>query len=805
MRILTRLALAGALTLAAACHSGARAFTIEDLLATQAFGQVVTDPTGRWAVFEETDPYASAARFDYDIRMDWALSRLKVVDLAHPAAARPLLPDAEGPGLVAGPFAPDGRRLAVYRLRGDRWQLGVATVPDGGVTWLALTPEDPTGGRAVQWLDGRRLLVLARPEGDAPWQLRRGFEAARVLPPRWAATARGGVAATVYGSGSARQTRPPSPTRALHRVDLDTGRDDELARGIYTDFEKAPDGRRVALLAAGVDVQPQADEAVQGAHGSGTQRHSVRLLDLATRRVADVCPGDDVLETLLAWSPDGRSLLVFSRRPDDPWAEGRLQRVTARDGGCTAIVIPDVHPEVELRPDRVRAGWLGEAPVVYARDRHGRADWYRLGRRAVRLTAALDAVPPTVLALSASGLQLVADGGLWRIDPAGRARRLAAGVTAGPARRGLEARLAAQPPPGDTAAVISAGADGAELRAWGRGAQAGAIPLPAGARLAGFSPAQGVALVRRKQPNGVEDLVAVTRAGDAVALARINAGRAEVTPPRIAAIRHPGPDGEPLTSWLFLPPPSPDGRAPPLVISPYLGDRYAAPVHNYPLMGEFAISIPALVGHGYAVLMPSLPKGRTDGAPWRNVAERLLAIVDAAEADPETRGLFDPKRLALWGNSYGGYTVAHAIGQSDRFRAAVISGAPTDLVSLWGTFQPSWRISPKDGVMVSWPTGWTETAQGGLGGPPWRDPQRYVSASPIFGADRIHTPLLILQGEQDTIGLAQGEELFSALYRQDRDAQMVTYWGEGHMLGSPAVVRDRYARAFHWLDERFTP
>jgi dipeptidyl aminopeptidase/acylaminoacyl peptidase len=36
--------------------------------------------------------------------------------------------------------------------------------------------------------------------------------------------------------------------------------------------------------------------------------------------------------------------------------------------------------------------------------------------------------------------------------------------------------------------------------------------------------------------------------------------------------------------------------------------------------------------------------------------------------------------------------------------------------------------------------------------------------------------------------------------RQDKDAVMLTYWGEGHTLGSPGNLRDLYRRAFAWLD-----
>jgi dipeptidyl aminopeptidase/acylaminoacyl peptidase len=80
---------------------------------------------------------------------------------------------------------------------------------------------------------------------------------------------------------------------------------------------------------------------------------------------------------------------------------------------------------------------------------------------------------------------------------------------------------------------------------------------------------------------------------------------------------------------------------------------------------------------------------------------------------------------------------------------------------------------------------------------------RYASNSPVLLADRIQAPVLLIQGDQDPIPLSQGEEMFSALYRQGKDAEEVTYWGEGHIISSPGNVRDLYARAFGFLATRF--
>jgi dipeptidyl aminopeptidase/acylaminoacyl peptidase len=95
----------------------------------------------------------------------------------------------------------------------------------------------------------------------------------------------------------------------------------------------------------------------------------------------------------------------------------------------------------------------------------------------------------------------------------------------------------------------------------------------------------------------------------------------------------------------------------------------------------------------------------------------------------------------------------------------------------------------------------TESAQTGMGNPPWKDLGRYLRNSPIFTVDRVQTPLLIIQGDLDYVAVQQGEEFFVSLYRQGKRASFVRYWGEGHVLESPANIRDMWSRVYAWLDE----
>ena len=88
-----------------------------------------------------------------------------------------------------------------------------------------------------------------------------------------------------------------------------------------------------------------------------------------------------------------------------------------------------------------------------------------------------------------------------------------------------------------------------------------------------------------------------------------------------------------------------------------------------------------------------------------------------------------------------------------------------------------------------------------MGNPPWKDLDRYLRNSPIFYVDRVRTPLMIIQGDLDYVAMQQGEEFFMSLYRQGKRAEFVRYWGEGHVIESPANIRDMWTRIFAWFDE----
>ena len=789
----------------------ARPFQVDDLLHEQSFGRAMIDPSGRWLVFEQRDPYDTGTRFEGDGAYDdIAHTRLKRVDLIRPVSARALIADPAAHGEMIAGFSPSGARLAIYRLAADRWRLGVVTVRTGQVRWYGVAPELPRDGRGLQWLSDRDLLVITRPDGSAPMDIRYGHLLADKLPALWRASANGTGAHTVLGAGAYADVRPrPLPSRLI-RLRTDTGEARVLATGELQDLEISPDHRRVALREAGADVRWHAQQGLQGDWGVGTQRQRLSILDLTTGQRLTPCPACDALPLVMAWSPDSTSLLTYSRAVGLPWSAGALQRIDAVTGAVSTMG-SGLHPLIEGRPEVVRAGWMGEDPIFLARPAEGtRLDWYRLTRDGVvNLTADLATVPKDLAALSQDGLALISAHQLWRIDPAGHATAVP-GPEIDPTRLARDRFLKRlySTPPAQTS-VVTQGSDGsAQLEQLDVHGRTRRLDLKAGvATLVAVSPTGRVAVLKSVDDQGVETLrVAVPRHREIVVSA-INRPLKATDVPTVRPIAHRGPNGEALTSWLFLPPIRPDRSPPPLVVVPYSGLSHASLPRDPPPPLTMVISTRILVGHGYAVLVPSLPLPRPTKDPMAGLGDRILAIVDQAAADPQLAGAFDTKHLALWGLSYGAYTTMASVTQTDRFSAGIAIAGSSDLIGMWGAVTGPGLVAPEEDVWWAWTAGWTETSQGAMGDPPWIDPDRYIRNSPLFAADRIHTPLMLVHGDQDAIPPSQGDAMLAALDRQGKDGILVNYWGEGHVISSPGNIRDFYHRAFAFLDDllKFQP
>jgi dipeptidyl aminopeptidase/acylaminoacyl peptidase len=201
-----------------------------------------------------------------------------------------------------------------------------------------------------------------------------------------------------------------------------------------------------------------------------------------------------------------------------------------------------------------------------------------------------------------------------------------------------------------------------------------------------------------------------------------------------------------------------------------------------------------LTAHGYRVAMPNPRGSTTHGRSWMDALAGNWGRVDEADvlavADALTgRGLADPDRIGLMGLSYGGYLTQWMVAASDRFAAAVAENGVGDALSDWGEsyFGVHYHRMYGQGDPLS------EAGAMEL----WRQ-------SPLSRVQDIHTPLLILQAEEDrNCPPGANEQLFVALKVLGRETEYVLYPEEHHELknyGRPDRRIDRMERHLAWFD-----
>lgn len=780
------------------CGSGpalATPFTLEDMLRIEQFGQVSLSPQETTVAFERIGPTLGPGPYEYDA-LDMVLrSEILVARSDGSAGPRPLLSEVEGKGHVIGAWSPDDRRLLIYRLRDRTFTAGIADTVTGEVEWLSGTPESALWGRSAQWRNRDDLVMIQRADGDLPPLVRQGYHVQERMSQLWRSTREGlQPGRTLMGGGAFLGLNPKPADSHLVLISAASGQQRPLATGRFHDLEIAPGGAFVAAVRFSGDRPFDPD--IPFLQGDFSERRELTLVDLGSGETWEPLPGQDISPLLMAWSPSGDRLLVWARQDGEPWSDGRLMQIDPKRKAATPTALGGFKPvrvETGLRTQFVSADWLGETPVLYAQNGE-RRDWVALAEAGPQvLTADLTSPSASLVAVSAHRLVVQSSAEAWSVGQNGHAERLGSAVRARPSTtsalfsRGQ--RFSFNSPPQRDWTLTG---DGEEM--WRVDTVSGAM---IGARMKMSS---------RITAAGEQRTVVATRDDrnrEALALdgappmIRLNDRLADISFASAEAVTHQSPDGSPLVSWLYRPLKTGD-RKPTLIVIPYPGE----PAYRPASPGDGLTSnVQLMTAAGYAVLIPSLPRPDRRGEPAIGMADDILRAVDAAAP----LGAFDPDRVVLWGHSFGAFAAVAAATQSDRFSAVIAANGPYNLLSAWGQFSLKPSLSPEDGLPVRSRAGWVETGQGGLGSPPFAEADRYVRNSPALAAGRISAPVLLFTADRDYVPPGQAEELFSALYRQQKDVVLVTYRGEGHVLSSPANIRDFYDTAWAWLDEVLQP
>jgi len=239
------------------------------------------------------------------------------------------------------------------------------------------------------------------------------------------------------------------------------------------------------------------------------------------------------------------------------------------------------------------------------------------------------------------------------------------------------------------------------------------------------------------------------------------AGRWMLSAPDSAAFK--GPGGQRIDAWYYPATVKAGEGKIPLIVYYYGG---ATPTRR-----RFNTTHQVLAANGYTVLVIN-PRGALGyGQAFADVhagdwgPEAAADIVAGVDAFLAAHDEVDGERVGIYGGSYGGFMTEYLVSTTDRFRAAVALYGISDIASYWGAGE--------------W--GYTYGDMAAAGAAPWNAAKLYEGHSPVYRADKIHTPLLLLHGEADAnVPEEESEQLYTALRALDREVELVTFPGEGH-------------------------
>lgn len=209
-----------------------------------------------------------------------------------------------------------------------------------------------------------------------------------------------------------------------------------------------------------------------------------------------------------------------------------------------------------------------------------------------------------------------------------------------------------------------------------------------------------------------------------------------------------------------------------------------------------------LANRGYAVLSVNYRGSTGFGKKFLHAGDREWAakmhddLIDAVQWAVK-EGIADPKKVAIYGGSYGGYAaLVGATFTPELFACAVDIVGPSNLVTLLKSIPPYWEPMKK---LFTVRVGDIE-----------KEEEFLKSRSPLFKADRIKIPLLIGQGANDPrVKQAESEQIVAAMRKAGKPVTYLLFPDEGHGFARPhnRLIFSAAAESFlaKYLGGRYEP
>ena len=237
-------------------------------------------------------------------------------------------------------------------------------------------------------------------------------------------------------------------------------------------------------------------------------------------------------------------------------------------------------------------------------------------------------------------------------------------------------------------------------------------------------------------------------------------------------IRYKSSDGLEIPAYLTLPKGMPAKGLPTLVV-PH-GGPWARDYWGYNPIAQF------FANRGYAVLMPNFRGSTGYGKKFLNAGngewgKKMQDDITWGVKHLVAEGTADPKRIGILGGSYGGYaTLAGVAFTPDLYRAAVDIVGPSNLITLLEAIPPYWEAGRK-------------MMYGRMADPNTPEGKAWMNErSPLNAADKIKTPLMVVQGANDPrVNKAEADQIVVALRERGFPVEYILAADEGHGFQRP--------------------
>ena len=245
-------------------------------------------------------------------------------------------------------------------------------------------------------------------------------------------------------------------------------------------------------------------------------------------------------------------------------------------------------------------------------------------------------------------------------------------------------------------------------------------------------------------------------------------------------------DGKMSEGILFKPENFDPKKKYPVVFYFYERDADGLYAYRTPAPSASTINIAYFVSNGYLVFDPNIYY--KTGEPGQSAYNSVVSAAKYLSTMPWV----DSTKMGIQGQSWGGYQVAYLVTKTNMFRAAGAGAPVANMTSAYGG--------------IRWGSGMNrqfqyEKTQSRIGATLWQRPDLYIKNSPLFGVDKVQTPLLIMHNDADgAVPWYQGIELFTALKRLDKKVWLLQYNGEDHNLVERRNRKDLSVRLSQFFD-----